>query len=76
MFLPYNQSIVISYSMTGAFSIYDVDDDGYVTKEEMIKIVRAVFEKKGFPETQSAFIESRVETIFSEMDAVSIDTTR
>lgn len=51
-----------------AFSMYDLDDDGYVTREEMLNIVKA---KKGFTNDQQTILEERVERIFCEMDAVS-----
>lgn len=51
-----------------AFSMYDLDDDGYVTREEMLNIVKA---KKGFSIDQQTVLEERVERIFSEMDSVS-----
>ena len=31
-------------SRTGAFKLYDVDNDGYITREEMYNIVGAIYE--------------------------------
>ena len=53
-----------------AFSMYDLDDDGYVTREEMLNIVKA---KKGSTSEQQLALEERVEQIFSEMDAVRLN---
>ena len=32
---------------SGAFNLYDLDNDGFVTKEEMINIVEAIYEMVG-----------------------------
>ena len=29
--------------LSGAFHLYDLDDDGYITREEMLNIVEAIF---------------------------------
>jgi len=34
----------IMYSTTGAFRLYDVDNDGYITREEMYNIVDAIYQ--------------------------------
>jgi len=55
----------------GAFSIYDIDDDGYITTEEMLNVVKAIFQRRGLKTGQSDVVESKVEEIFSRMDVVS-----
>lgn len=65
---PANAFLIKSRS-PGAFTIYDVDNDGYVTKDEMLKIVGAICEKR--PASERAQARNRVERIFLSMDAVS-----
>lgn len=54
--------------------MYDVDKDGYITKEEMASIVDAIYSMIGnmleLPKDEDT-PEKRVEKIFSNMDLVS-----
>lgn len=60
--------------LSGAFSLYDVDKDGYITKEEMANIVGAIYSMIGdvleLPKDEDT-PEKRVNKIFSNMDLVS-----
>jgi Ca2+-binding EF-hand superfamily protein len=56
----------------GAFSIYDIDDDGYITTEEMYFVVSSIFQRRGLKMDQTVSVESKVEEIFSRMDVVSL----
>jgi Ca2+-binding EF-hand superfamily protein len=60
----------------GAFSLYDVDKDGYITKTEMISIVGAIYSMIGNVmdyQKDEDTAEKRVEKIFAHMDVVLID---
>ncbi len=61
------------YDVSGAFSLYDVDKDGFITKEEMANIVDAIYSMIGtmleLPQDENT-PEKRVEKIFSNMDLV------
>lgn len=64
----------VKCTLLGAFSLYDVDKDGYITKTEMIEIVDAIYSMIGnvvdFSEGEET-PEKRVAVIFSSMDLVS-----
>ena len=60
----------------GAFRLYDLDNDGTITKEEMTQIVSAIFNMVGNDNrdqmpTDDNTPEKRVDRIFELMDKVS-----
>ncbi|XP_064650371.1 neuronal calcium sensor 1-like isoform X2 [Lineus longissimus] len=54
-----------------AFRLYDMDNDGYITRQEMLQIVNAIYEMVGkhtkLPEDENT-PEKRVDRIFDIMD--------
>jgi len=49
--------------------LYDVDDDGFITKEEMVSIVQAIYEMLGSqPETQGGEHDDNNEKVISQED--------
>ncbi|XP_068736379.1 neurocalcin homolog [Montipora capricornis] len=50
-----------------AFSIYDQDGNGSITKDEMLEIVRAIFKMRGDGEGEET-PEKKVETFLSQLD--------
>ena len=58
----------------GAFKLYDLDNDGFITREEMLSIVRSIYKMVGstvrLPDDENT-PEKRVNQIFQMMDKVS-----
>lgn len=55
----------------GAFRLYDIDDDGYITRAEMLHIIAAIYGMVGKTEdSEGRSPELRVERIFQMMDKV------
>ncbi|PKU29660.1 hypothetical protein llap_20036 [Limosa lapponica baueri] len=56
-----------------AFKLYDLDNDGYITRNEMLDIVDAIYQMVGntveLPEEENT-PEKRVDRIFAMMDKV------
>ena len=54
-----------------AFKLYDLNGDGSITKEEMLKMIKAIFAMMGKKIQYGDFTaEKRVEKIFELMDTV------
>lgn len=52
-----------------AFRLYDVDNDGYITRNEMYNIVDAIYQMVGQPsESDDGDPNTRVQKIFEQMD--------
>ncbi len=58
----------------GAFKLYDVDNDGYITREEMYNIVDAIYQMLGnqakVAEEDDENPKERVDRIFEQLDKV------
>ncbi|XP_023232642.1 frequenin-1-like [Centruroides sculpturatus] len=61
----------INKNISGAFKLYDVDNDGYITREEMYSIVDAIYEMLGNQEKiedEEDDPKRRVDRIFEQLD--------
>ena len=62
----------------GAFRLYDLDNDGTITRSEMLQIVKAIFSMVGnhaqFKDDDNT-PEKRVDRIFQLMDTVRVKVT-
>lgn len=60
---------------SGAFKLYDVDNDGYITRDEMYNIVDAIYQMLGnqakVSEEEEENPKERVDRIFQQLDKVS-----
>lgn len=63
--------------MTGAFKLYDIDCDGYITRDEMYLIVDAIYQMigntaqpNGAPLGSGQHPHDRVDRIFEQLDRV------
>ncbi len=60
---------------SGAFHLYDLDNDGFITKEEMVNIVDAIYCMVGdvldLPVDEDT-PQKRVDKIFAQMDTVRV----
>lgn len=63
---------------TGAFSLYDVDSDGFITRTEMIDIIDAIYSMVGnlldLPKDEDT-PEKRANKIFQQMDMVVVNSS-
>ncbi|XP_015795682.1 frequenin-1-like [Tetranychus urticae] len=58
----------IDQKLNWAFSIYDTDDDGYLTRKEMFSVIQAIYESKGMVKEQLVGAQKRIDDIFDRMD--------
>jgi Ca2+-binding EF-hand superfamily protein len=61
----------------GAFQLYDIDNDGFITRDEMRQIVEAIYKMVGSNSNVPAdedTPEKRVDKIFAMMDKVKMMT--
>ena len=49
------------------FQLYDCNNNGYISKDEMLLIVKAIYQMNGVPDYHQV-AEDRVEKIYRDMD--------
>lgn len=62
--------------MTWTFALYDINGDGYVTKEEMTDIVTAIYDMVELAPTETRGIEDRIKTKVDALFQVSYTMIR
>lgn len=69
----YRNPVNSSGCLLGAFKLYDLDQDGFITRDEMLSIVDAIYKMVGnsakLPDDENT-PEKRVDRIFKMMDKV------
>ena len=71
--LNYNLICLLSQIclISGAFKLYDVDSDGFITKDEMFKIVESIYLMLGNQsQKDDNEASTRVDMIFNQLDKV------
>ena len=65
--------VLFCWFWLGAFTLYDIDRDGHISRDEMVEIVGAIYEMVGPSNQESECIspETKASHIFSKMDTVS-----
>uniref|UniRef100_A0A803TYG9 Kv channel-interacting protein 4 n=1 Tax=Anolis carolinensis TaxID=28377 RepID=A0A803TYG9_ANOCA len=61
----------VQEKLNWAFNLYDINKDGYVTKEEMLDIMKAIYDMMGkctYPVVKEDAPRQHVETFFQKMD--------
>ncbi|KAG8591562.1 hypothetical protein GDO81_000217 [Engystomops pustulosus] len=61
----------IQEKLNWAFNLYDINKDGYITKEEMLDIMKAIYDMMGkctYPLVREDTPKQHVENFFQKMD--------
>ncbi|XP_071663457.1 Kv channel-interacting protein 4 isoform X3 [Patagioenas fasciata] len=61
----------VQEKLSWAFNLYDINKDGYITKEEMLDIMKAIYDMMGkctYPVLKEDAPRQHVETFFQKMD--------
>ncbi|KOB75901.1 Uncharacterized protein OBRU01_05739, partial [Operophtera brumata] len=67
----YQQQTGGALKLRWTFSLYDINGDGYITKEEMTEIVNAIYDLMGRivdPNVDDEIVRDKVEKLFQKMD--------